>query len=306
MPSKLVYGAAAAAVGAVLLFSCTTVSPASMDITAPVVVQASLSPVVSPELGTKIGELIAERIKDREDERNAWIAEAKTQIERERADLDAKKAEEDKARLKRMVASSVLVYDKDGHGSGVAITKNTILTAAHVVAEGEDFKIKTNFGETYAAKVLWTSPDRDVALMSVDTTDKPDLIPSEIACRTVELTEPVTLVGNALQSRWRVVQGTVSSLHSMEIPKSDDEPEDAEAARNRGIAETNILVNATINSGDSGGPIYDAEGMIIGLADAVMVQKVEINNPALAGRTAANIGLMVPSSRICPLLGRAS
>lgn len=285
---NLAYGAAAVAVASVLLFSCVSAAPASTAVEPPLVVQAVLDQAANAKV-------VADDAAIR-----ARIQDAIDSAERSRIEADAKKTADAKARLKNMVASSVMISDKEGHGSGVAIGANLVLTAAHVVAESKDFKVKTSAGETYAARVLWASPDRDVALMLVDTTGKADLTPSGLACRPTELNEPVILVGNALQARWRVANGTVSSSHAPDFPEEAGE-----------VGLTNVLVNLAINSGDSGGPVYDANGDILGLADAVMVQSVKIVTEqgvadGVEGRTAANIGMIVPSSRICPLLGRAS
>lgn len=185
--------------------------------------------------------------------------------------------------LDRMMASTVMLTDGTGHGSGVAIAADLILTAAHVTEGSAEFTVTTSGGEQHKAEVLWESPSRDVALLRV--TDGARLAHSEMACRPTVLDEAVTLIGNPVVARFRVAHGTVASRMPIE---------------NSGLNRTDVALDMSIAGGDSGGPVFDADGRVIGLARATLVQPL---GPFAA--TFIGVGVMTPSANICQLLGRS-
>lgn len=199
--------------------------------------------------------------------------------------------------LDREMAASVMVEDADGngHGSGVAIGADLVLTAAHVTAEGAPFTIRTADGAAFPSEVLWESPTRDVALVKVlprrefDKTVggvvavNPALTHAELACRAPILDEPIVVIGSPLQARFVATHGTVASAHPIE---------------GEGWAPSDVALDVSIAWGNSGGAVFDAEGRILGLADKVMLR------PMGTAATTIGIGVMVPATRICPLLAR--
>lgn len=182
--------------------------------------------------------------------------------------------------LEREMAVSVMVNFNRGHGSGVMVGPDLVLTAAHVVDSPGAFKIKTPDGAEHTVEVLWRSPSRDSALLLI--TDGAKLPYAELACRAAELDEPVTLIGNQGVARFRVSHGTVSSVHALDFgPLAPDEQ-----------LYKGTPLNIAAGPGDSGGPVFDAEGHVLGLLQGG------------ADKGGYPTPWMIPATRICPLLAR--
>ncbi len=181
----------------------------------------------------------------------------------------------------RNMAASVMVMDKDGHGSGVAISPTLILTANHVVADAGQYRIRTAAGDEHPVEVVWQSPSRDVALLRI--TDTARLAHADLACRKPVVGEPVTAIGSPLDARFVVTTGRIASVHPIE--DKDYDP-------------TDVTVDIAMAWGNSGGPLFDEDGRIIGLADKVLLHQIG------AGATMIPLGVIVPSWRICQLLAR--
>jgi S1-C subfamily serine protease len=182
--------------------------------------------------------------------------------------------------LERQMAATVMVSNAEGHGSGVLISPHLVLTANHVVDQQGEYTIERPNGEKYTADVLWQSPSRDTALLRIK--DDVYLPYAELACRAPELDEPVTLIGNQTIARFRVSHGAVSSIHAPEFgPGVPDEQ-----------LYKGTLLNIAAGPGDSGGPVFDADGRVLGLLQGG-AEKGGYPTP-----------WMIPSTRICDLLAR--
>lgn len=186
--------------------------------------------------------------------------------------------------LDAMIASSVMIKLDRGHGSGVAIAPHLVLTNHHVVDGEKTVKVRTSDGAEYDAEVLWASPTRDVALLRVNDAN---LRPAELACRAPKLGEALTGIGNPIRSRFHVATGRVASVLPIDTPKNDP-------------TDYAVPVDMAIAGGMSGGPVFDADGRVLGLMEAVMIQPLGAFSASLTG-----VGMMVPAQRICDLLGRA-
>lgn len=146
-------------------------------------------------------------------------------------------------------------------GSGMIVDpKGYILTNAHVIGDGEYDKITVSLidGSTTEGKVLWYDTTLDLAVVKVDKTGLPavELGDSD----ELMVGEPTVAIGNpmTLDLERTVTQGVVSGL-------------------NRSITFDNgttikplIQTDASINSGNSGGPLFNAEGQVIGINTAKM------------------------------------
>jgi S1-C subfamily serine protease len=146
-------------------------------------------------------------------------------------------------------------------GSGMIVDPNGyILTNAHVIGDGEYDKITVSLidGSTIEGKVLWYDATLDLAVVKVDKTGLPavELGDSD----ELMVGEPAVAIGNpmTLDLERTVTQGVISGL-------------------NRSIKFENgttikplIQTDASINSGNSGGPLFNAEGQVIGINTAKM------------------------------------
>ena len=147
-------------------------------------------------------------------------------------------------------------------GSGMIVDPNGyILTNAHVVGDGEYEKIIVSLidGSTTEGKVLWYDTTLDLAVVKIEKTGLPavELGDSD----ELMVGEPVVAIGNPMTFGLErtVTQGVVSGL-------------------NRSITFENgttikplIQTDASINSGNSGGPLFNSEGKVIGINTAKMI-----------------------------------
>ena len=139
-------------------------------------------------------------------------------------------------------------------GSGFVIDDDgNILTNAHVV-EGAQ-KIEVEFGEdgnARTAELVGMDPSSDVALLHVDEND--DLTPLELGDSTkVEVGDPVVAIGNPFGLDRTVTSGIVSAKQRQ-----------IQAPNGFSISDV-IQTDAAVNPGNSGGPLLDSNGRVIGI-----------------------------------------
>jgi S1-C subfamily serine protease len=158
-------------------------------------------------------------------------------------------------------------------GSGfVASTDGTILTNAHVVTDNGTrassvsvvFKVqkggKTETTEVPAA-IVGSDETSDVAVLKVDPTKAPSLRPLELGdSSSVEVGEAVVAIGNPLGYDFSVTSGIVSATNrNLESP-------------NGSVIADGIQTDAAINEGNSGGPLIDSSGKVIGINEQIASQ----------------------------------
>ena len=155
-------------------------------------------------------------------------------------------------------------------GSGFIINKNgTVVTNNHVIANADDIIVRVNNKE-YEAKVLGADPYSDVAVLKIE---------SPKSFKTVEFGNSdkarvgdwVVAIGNPFGLGGTVTSGIIS-------------------ARNRDINLTRyddfIQTDASINQGNSGGPLFNMDGDVIGINTAII-------SPT---GTSSGIGFAIPSN----------
>lgn len=140
-------------------------------------------------------------------------------------------------------------------GSGFVIDKAGYIVTNNHVIEGSDF-IEVNFpnGEIYDAKLLGRDPSTDIALLKIDAGKDLPAVPFGDS-DTVEVGEWVIAIGNPFGYGGSVAAGIVS-------------------ARNRQINHGNyddfIQTDVAINKGNSGGPLFNMQGEVIGVNTAIL------------------------------------
>jgi serine protease Do len=140
-------------------------------------------------------------------------------------------------------------------GSGFIVTTDGyIVTNAHVI-EGAtgDITVSTNDDKTYKAKSIWSDSDLDLAVIKIDGKNLSAVTLGD--SDNVKVGETVIAIGNpiSLQYDRTVTSGIVSALNRSLM------------ADNNLIAENLIQTDATINSGNSGGPLCNGSGEVIGI-----------------------------------------
>jgi len=153
-----------------------------------------------------------------------------------------------------------------GTGSGFIIDPDgSILTNNHVVDRAERIVVKMADGRTLRARVIGADPDTDIALIKVDGQSGLPVAPLGDSS-TLRMGEWVCAIGNPLGYEHTVTVGVVSYLGRKLFDMSLD---------------NYIQTDAAINFGNSGGPLLNARGEVIGI------------NAAISSR-ASSIGFAVP------------
>lgn len=164
-----------------------------------------------------------------------------------------------------------------GGGTGFIISEDgMILTNAHVVSDKEaDYTVLTNDGKKYPAKVLARDSIRDLAIIKVENKEKLSTLKLGDSDK-LQIGQTVIAIGNALgEFRNTVSVGVISGLGR------------TITASGGGMIETIedvIQTDAAINQGNSGGPILDLKGEVVGV------------NFAMA-QAAENIGFAIPINK---------
>jgi S1-C subfamily serine protease len=162
-------------------------------------------------------------------------------------------------------------------GTGMILTSTgEVLTNNHVINGATSISVTVvSTGKTYPATVVGTDPTEDVAVIQLQNAS--GLQTANIGdSSTVDVGETVTGVGNAggVGGTPSAASGTVEALNQS-ITASDESGQDAETLT--GLIET----NAQIVAGDSGGPLYDSSGKIVGM-DTAASSNGRVTNVAYA------------------------
>ena len=155
-------------------------------------------------------------------------------------------------------------------GSGFIIDKSGIvITNNHVIKGADDIFVKVNGNKDYKAKLLGADPLSDIAVLKIESEDsfKPVSFGDSDKAR---IGDWVIAIGNPFGLGGTVTSGIVS-------------------ARNRSIGlsryEDYIQTDASINQGNSGGPLFNLDGDVIGINTAILGQSGSIG-----------IGFAIPSN----------
>ena len=163
---------------------------------------------------------------------------------------------------------SGFVIDKEGH----------IVTNYHVVQGASEIEVSFSNQDTVKAKIVGTDPSTDLALLKVSV-DAKALTPLSLAnSDEVEVGDPVVAIGNPFGLERTVTAGIVSALQR-----------EVRAPNNYTIDHV-IQTDAPINSGNSGGPLIDAQGRVIGVNSQI--------ETANGGGGNVGIGFAVPSNTV--------
>lgn len=145
-------------------------------------------------------------------------------------------------------------------GSGFVVTTDGyIVTNYHVIeaAYQRNYKVSVMFydGKTYDATIVGVEEENDVAVLKIDATG---LTPVEVGdSESIQVGEEVYAIGNPLgELAFTMTTGHVSAL-------------DRKITTNESASAINMFqFDAAVNSGNSGGPLYNAEGKVIGIVTA--------------------------------------
>jgi len=143
-------------------------------------------------------------------------------------------------------------------GTGFYISSDGyILTNNHLVEKSNRVTIYTSLGENYTAKIIGTDPKSDLALLKVDTKNVPY---AELGDSSqVKVGEWVVAIGNPLGMEHTVTAGIVSAK-GRQLGTGTNVPE----------YQDFIQTDAAINRGNSGGPLVNMRGEVIGITSNIL------------------------------------
>jgi S1-C subfamily serine protease len=155
-------------------------------------------------------------------------------------------------------------------GSGFVVSKQGyILTNAHVVSDNGQaaskvsvvFKGKGSQTTNLVATIVGIDETSDVAVLKVDPAKAPALNPLELGnSSTAQVGEPVVAIGNPLGYDFSLTSGIVSATdRNLQSP-------------NGSTISNGIQTDAAINEGNSGGPLIDSSGEVIGINEQIASQ----------------------------------
>ena len=173
-------------------------------------------------------------------------------------------------------------------GSGVIINKKNgeidILTNYHVIEGATTLTCTLADNTNVEATVKGVDADRDLAVISIKTSDLSEDTLKQIAIATIgdsdklQVGEQVVAIGNALGYGEAVTNGIVSALNR-------------EITQENGSTGTFIQTNAAINPGNSGGALLNMNGEVIG-----------INSNKIGGTAVEGMGYAIPITSASPII----
>jgi len=166
---------------------------------------------------------------------------------------------------------------QSAEGTGfVYDSKGDIVTNQHVVSGAGSVKVKFSDGSTYTATVVGSDATTDIAVLHVDAPSS-KLNPLTLADSSkVSVGDGVVAIGNPFGLDGTVTSGIVSAV-GREISSPNDTP-----------IEGAIQTDAAINHGNSGGPLLDLHGEVIGITSQIQSE----------GGGNDGVGFAVPSNTV--------
>ncbi len=161
-------------------------------------------------------------------------------------------------------------------GSGVIISDDGYIVTNHHVIEGaQTIKVCTNDDIEYDAELVGSDEKSDIAVLKIDASDLPYATFAD--SDSIEIGDDAIAIGNPLGSGISVTTGIISALHR-EITIDNE-------------VMVLLQTNAEINSGNSGGGLFNISGQLIGIVNAKTTN-------AANGMTVEGLGYAIPSNTV--------
>ena len=179
---------------------------------------------------------------------------------------------------------SILCY-QDGQkfswGSGVIFTADGyIITNTHVLQGVDAADVKLSDGETYSARLVGSDTTTDIAVLKIQGQNLPYADFADSA--NCQVGDEVVAIGDPLSDAYAgtMTNGIISGIDR--------------ALTNNGYSVTMLQTNAALNNGNSGGPLINSHGQVIGITNS----KIMFTYSAVV----EGIGFAIPSSVIKPVV----
>jgi S1-C subfamily serine protease len=171
----------------------------------------------------------------------------------------------------------ILEVPSEGAGSGSVLDqRGHILTNYHVVEGAQEIHVTLHNGESYDAGIVGFDPPNDMAVLRINAPAE-DLVPMELGDSSrLRVGQIVYAIGNPFGLERTMTTGIISSLNRS-LP-----------SRGARSMKSIIQIDAALNRGNSGGPLLDTRGRLIGM------------NTAIASSTGENtgVGFAIPADAI--------
>lgn len=164
-------------------------------------------------------------------------------------------------------------------GSGVILSADGyIVTNNHVVAGADSITVRTRDGKSYAANLVGTDPDTDLAVLKIEASG---LTPAVLGSSDdLVVGETAVAIGNPLGELGGTVTSGIISALSREVTIDNQ-------------TMTLLQTNAAINPGNSGGPTFNAAGQVIGINSSIASTATSSDSAGSIG-----IGFAIPSNLV--------
>ena len=171
-------------------------------------------------------------------------------------------------------------YTYQASGSGFIITSDGyILTNYHVIEGSEKVTVATFNNETYDAKVIGYDESNDIAVIKIEAEDLTPVILGD--SNSLRVGDPVFAIGNPLgELTFSLTHGIVSALSRSVTMDS-------------GSTMSLIQTDCSINSGNSGGALFNVYGEVVGITNA------KYSSSGYSGEASIdNIGFAIPINSV--------
>ncbi|MDO5545107.1 MAG: trypsin-like peptidase domain-containing protein [Eubacteriales bacterium] len=168
-------------------------------------------------------------------------------------------------------------------GSGFIIsTDGYILTNYHVIEDADSVTVALYSGDTYDASLVGYDESNDIAVLKIDAEDLSPVILGD--SDTLHIGDSVVAIGNPLgELTFSLTAGTISA-------------KDREVTLSSNITMNLLQTDCAINSGNSGGALFNLYGEVVGITNA------KYSSSSSSSASIDNIGFAIPINSVMPIV----
>jgi serine protease Do len=185
--------------------------------------------------------------------------------------------------------------EQEGAGTGMIVSKNGyVMTNKHVIQDADTVTVILPDGKTYQhVQVLGSDPLNDVAFLKISgVNDLPAVTLGD--SKTIRIGQSVVAIGNALgQYQNSVTSGIISGTGRPVVASSNG----SSTGTQENLTDL-IQTDAAINSGNSGGPLLNLKGQVIGINTAIAQDAQSIGFAIPIGATKGLLNHVIRTGKI--------